>query len=71
MQENFSITGTSTGFNDAAVTLTEYFDYNRDPEGEKLLDRKVVILNLDRTEVTDGGTGIKYKFTAQAVDDRP
>src|SRR5438874_3347155 len=68
MQENFSITGTPTGFNDGMVTLTGYFEYNWDPEGEKLLNRKVVILNLDRTEFTDGGTGIKYKFTTQAVD---
>jgi len=67
MQENFSITGTPTGFSDGAVTLTGYFEHNWDPEGEKLLDHKVVILNLDRTEFTDT-TGIKYKFTTQAFD---
>ena len=67
MQENFSITGTPTGFSDGAVTLTGYFEYNWDPEGEKLLDRKVVILNLDRTEFIDIN-GIKYKFTTQAID---
>jgi hypothetical protein len=67
MQENFSIIGTPTGFSDGAVTLTGYFDYNWDPEGEKLLDHKVVIVNLDRTEFTDT-TGIKYKFSTQALD---
>jgi hypothetical protein len=67
MQEDFSITGTPTGFNDGAVTLTGYFEYNWDPAGEKLLDRKVVLLNLDRTEFKDT-TGITYKFTSQAVD---
>ena len=67
MQENFSITGTPTGFSDGAVTLTGYFEYNWDPEGEKLLDRKVVILNLDRTEFIDAN-GLKYKFTTQSID---
>ena len=67
MQENFSITGTPTGFSDGAVTLTGYFEYNWDPEGEKLLNRKIVILNLDRTDFTDT-TGIRYKFTSQALD---
>src|SRR6516165_10365338 len=67
MQENFSITGTPTGFSDGAVTLTGYFEYNWDPEGEKLLNHKVVILNLDRTDFTDT-TGIRYKFTSQALD---
>ena len=68
MQEDFTITGTPTGFHDGDVTATGYFEYNWDPEGEKLLDRKVVILNLDRSDYTDNGTGIKYKFSTQTFD---
>ena len=67
MQEDFSITGTPTGFSDGNVTLTGYFEYDWDTEREKLIDRKIVILNMDRTEFTDT-TGITYKFTNQAVD---
>jgi hypothetical protein len=67
MQEDFSITGTPTGFNDGAVTLTGYFQYNWDIEHEKLLDHKIVITNLDRTEFKDT-TGITYKFSSQAID---
>jgi hypothetical protein len=68
LQEDFNITGTPTGFHDGDVTATGYFEYDWDPEGEKLLDRKVVILNLDRTEYTDNGTGIKYNFSTQTFD---
>ena len=67
MQEDFTITGTPTGFSDGNVILTGYFEYNWDTEREKLIDRQIIILNMDRTEFTDT-TGIKYKFTNQAVD---
>jgi hypothetical protein len=67
MQEDFNVTGTPTGFNDGIVRLTGYFQYDWDPEGEELIDHRVVILNLDRTEFTDT-TGITYKFAAQAFD---
>jgi hypothetical protein len=67
MQEDFVITGSPTGLNEGNVTLTGYFEYDWDPEHERLLDRKIVISNLDRTEFHDT-TGITYKFTSQAVD---
>ncbi|MFL6516413.1 MAG: hypothetical protein ACJ8M1_15455 [Chthoniobacterales bacterium] len=67
MQEDFAIVGTPTGFNDANVTLTGYFEYDWDPEREKLLDKQVVILGLDRSDFTDT-TGVTYKFTSQAID---
>jgi len=67
MQEDFAVTGSPTGFSDGSVTLTGYFEYDWDPEREKLLDKQVVILNLDRSDFTDT-TGISYKFTSQAVD---
>jgi len=67
MQEDFAVIGTPTGFNDANVTLTGYFEYDWDTEREKLLNQRVVILGLDRTDFTDT-TGITYKFTTQAID---
>lgn len=67
MQEDFSITGTPTGFHDGNVTLTGYFQYDWDAQREKLLHHEIVIINLDRTEFSDT-TGITYKFTSQTVD---
>ena len=67
MQEDFSITASPTGLNEGNVTLTGYFEYDWDAEREKLLDHKIVVTNLDRTEFRDS-TGITYKFTSQAVD---
>ena len=49
------------------MILTGYFEYDWDTEREKLINRQIVILNLDRTEFTDT-MGITYKFTTQAVD---
>src|SRR6266446_1037589 len=67
MQEDFTITGTPTGFNDGNVTLTGYFQYDWDAQGEKLLHHEIMIVNLDRTQFSDT-TGITYKFTAQTID---
>ena len=61
------ITGSPTGLNEGNVTLTGYFEYDWDAEHERLLDHKIVITGLDRTEFRDS-TGITYKFTSQAVD---
>ena len=67
MQEDITITASPTGLNEGNVTLTGYFEYDWDAEHEKLLDHKIVITGLDRTEFRDS-TGITYKFTSQAVD---
>ena len=67
MQEDITITASPTGLNEGNVTLTGYFEYDWDAEHEKLLDHKIVITNLDRTEFRDS-TGITYKFTSQAID---
>ena len=67
MQEDFIVTESPTGLNEGNVTLTGYFEYDWDAEHEKLLDHKIVVTNLDRTEFHDS-TGITYKFSSQAVD---
>jgi hypothetical protein len=67
MQEDFVITASPTGLNEGNVTLTGYFEYDWDAKHEKLLQHKILITNLDRTEFHDT-TGIAYKFTSQAVD---
>jgi len=57
MQEDITITASPTGLNEGNVTLTGYFEYDWDAEHEKLLDHKIVITGLDRTEFRDS-TGI-------------
>jgi hypothetical protein len=67
MQDDFTITGTPTGFQDGEVTLTGYFEYDWDAVGEKLIVHKIITIMLDRTEFADT-TGITYKFSAQTID---
>jgi hypothetical protein len=67
MQEDFSITASPTGLSEGNVTVTGYFEYDWDPNREKLLHHAIVITNLDRTDFRDT-TGITYKFATQAID---